>query len=62
VLADANARRIWAAWPRSLPDVDVREDEQMKVVREMASYYASLPFRDEQSDGLRYRYNNHTYS
>jgi regulator of replication initiation timing len=56
-----DAQRIFSTWPKTLYGIDLREGAQLEVVREIASYYDSLPFQEERVDGLRYRYNNDAF-
>jgi hypothetical protein len=55
-------KRIFAEWPRTLPDIDLREPQQVALLEEIAAYYDDLPFRDEAVPGLRYKYDNPAYS
>jgi len=48
--------------PRELPAVDLNEEEQMQLFDVFKEYYKELPFKDEKTDGLRYYFNNPSYS
>jgi predicted O-methyltransferase YrrM len=48
--------------PRELPAVDLNEEEQLQLFEIFKEYYKDLPFKDEQTDGLRYYFNNPNYS
>ena len=48
--------------PRELPAVDLNEEEQLQLFEVFKEYYKDLPFKDEQTDGLRYYFNNPNYS
>jgi predicted O-methyltransferase YrrM len=42
----------------SLPAIDLRENEQMDLLRELSRYYAELPWTEKPHPGLRYFYGN----
>lgn len=48
--------------PPSLPGIDLRAAEQVALVRELAAFYAELPFPREQSASCRYWFENWAYS
>jgi predicted O-methyltransferase YrrM len=45
-----------------LPGIDLNEEEQLTLLGELAKFYPSMPFTDEGSPGLRYRFENPFYS
>lgn len=45
-----------------LPGLDLREREQLELLEELAKFYPSMPFTDCGSPGLRYRFDNPSYS
>jgi hypothetical protein len=54
----ADRDRIFAV-PRDVPGVDLREDDQLQLMETFArDYYTSQPFREAQTDGLTYYFNN----
>lgn len=53
--------RIFPPWPRAIPGIDMREQEQLGLVRELASYYQDMPFHDDPVKGLRYHLHNDSY-
>jgi predicted O-methyltransferase YrrM len=53
---------IWKAPVNSIPGIDLRESEQLKLLESFKSYYAKLPFEAEAKEGLRYQYANSMYS
>ncbi|MFM0351449.1 class I SAM-dependent methyltransferase [Paraburkholderia sp. RL17-347-BIC-D] len=59
---EKDADRIFAPWPRTLPGIDLREDEQLKFLEVVRGFYADLPFKAEKVEGLRYNYGNQAYS
>jgi len=63
-LDDVRAREaeIFAPHPRTLPGIDLNEEGQLALVRELAAFYADLPFPREKSDATRYWYDNWAYS
>jgi hypothetical protein len=46
----------------ALPSVDLNEAGQLAMLEELAPFYPSMPFTDEDSPGLRYRFDNVSYS
>ncbi len=57
-----DAARIFKAWPRDLPGIDIREEAQLRLLKKFSVLYQDLPFGDEPRDGLRYGYKNDAYS
>jgi predicted O-methyltransferase YrrM len=53
---------IFATPPESLPGIDLRAEQQIALVRELAKFYAELPFPREQSSETRYWFENWAYS
>jgi len=48
--------------PRELPGIDLREEEEMRLVEIFArQYYRLQPFRDERTDGLTYFFQNEAF-
>jgi hypothetical protein len=54
--------KIFGIVPRTLPAVDLSEEEQLALLDEFRKYYVDQPFSDEKQTGLRYFFNNPTYS
>ena len=48
--------------PPSLPGIDLRAGEQLALVKELAAFYADMPFPREQSPKTRYWFENWAYS
>ena len=48
--------------PRKLAGIDLREDEQFAILKQLLQFYAELPFPDIQTSEFRYWYLNDTYS
>lgn len=48
--------------PPSLPGIDLRAEEQVALVRELARFYPEMPFPREQSPTSRYWFENWAYS
>lgn len=53
--------RIFAI-PQKLAGIDLNVDEQLSLLAIFADYYKELPFRDEETPGLRYKFLNSMYS
>jgi Methyltransferase domain len=45
-----------------VPGVDLREADQLTLLENLAVFYSSMPFTDAGSPGLRYRFDNPSYS
>jgi predicted O-methyltransferase YrrM len=43
---------------RTLPAIDMREQEQMELLQKLSAYYPELPFAEKKQEGLRYYYGN----
>lgn len=56
-----DAARIFARWPRTLRAIDLREDDQLRLLEEFRESYQDLPFKAKKEDGLRYYYDNPAY-
>ena len=50
----------WA--PAGIPGVDLRDEAQLALLEEFATLYPSIPFGPEPRPGLRYKYQNPSYS
>ena len=48
--------------PPSLPGIELRAEEQIALIRELAKFYPELPFPREQSPDSRYWFENWAYS
>jgi predicted O-methyltransferase YrrM len=48
--------------PATLPGIDLREKEQFSLLRELAAFYAEMPFARTRTAGLRYWFENPSYS
>ena len=45
-----------------IPGVNLHEHEQLGLLEELAGFYSSMPFADTATPGLRYRFDNESYS
>ena len=54
--------RLFGPPPRTLPGIDLREEQQVALLRALHPYYQDLPFPDKKTKGLRYFYENPNYS
>ena len=57
-----DADRIFAPTPRTLPGIELRERAQVDLLRQFLQYYDTIPFDARPLPGLRYHYENDTYS
>lgn len=46
----------------SLPGIDLNEPAQLALLNELSPFYSTLPFTDAGAPGLRYRFENESYS
>src|SRR5262249_404020 len=51
-------QRVFFELPREIPGVDLREREQLQLLRVMQGYYAQQPFAERRSDGMLYCFQN----
>jgi predicted O-methyltransferase YrrM len=58
----AFAAQIFNPDRRTLPGIDLREEEQLRLLEELARYYPEQPFHDDKQPGLRYFFRNDLYS
>lgn len=58
----ARENEIFAPPPASLPGIDLRAEEQIALIRELAAFYGDLPFPRAQSAERRYWFDNWAYS
>jgi len=54
----ADRQRVFGEVPREIPGVDLREQEQLQLLRVMQGYYAQQPFAERRSDGMLYCFQN----
>jgi hypothetical protein len=47
--------------PRSLAGIDLRLNEQIALLRQLAPYFSTIPFPEEATPPYRYRYKNSSY-
>lgn len=53
----AHRSELFGNFPRQLPDIDLRETEQMELLEQFSKLYPSIPFTKEFNPALRYHYN-----
>ncbi|MEA2237648.1 MAG: hypothetical protein QOC81_2372 [Thermoanaerobaculia bacterium] len=53
---------IFATPPEALPGIDLRGEQQVALIRELAAFYPELPFPRQQSPETRYWFENWAYS
>jgi predicted O-methyltransferase YrrM len=53
---------IFGHIPRTIPGIELNEQEQLSLLGEFKTYYDELPFKSYKSDGLRYFFENPSYS
>jgi predicted O-methyltransferase YrrM len=57
-----NEERIFGKLNRTIPGIDLREDEQLSLLTALQPYYDEMPFTDDKADNMRYFFNNPAYS
>ena len=57
-----DAAKLFGVPPRTLPGIDLREDEQLELLASFQRFYDEMPFAPEQRPGLRYGFENDAYS
>ncbi len=58
---EAFADQVFDQDRRTLPAIDLREKEQLELLRTLSSYYPELPFTEKKQEALRYYYANDLY-
>lgn len=58
----ADEARIFGEIPRSLPGMELREEEQLALLREFTAFYRELPFPKQSAPGFRYHFENPAFS
>ena len=53
---------IFGAMPRRIPGVNLREEEQLQLLNALLPFYQEMPFKAEKQEGLRYYFDNPSYS
>ena len=53
---------IFGEVPRTIPAIDLRETQQLELLRQFQPYYAELPFSSGKSESRRYYFENPAYS
>ena len=58
---DQFAAQVFNQDRRTLPAINLRENEQMELLQALSVYYPELPFAETKQEGLRYYYGNDLY-
>jgi hypothetical protein len=53
---------IFGRTPEAIPRIDLAETSQLRLLDEFTTYYAELPFAANKTPGLRYYFENSSYS
>lgn len=53
--------RIFQTSPRDLAPIQLNEEEQLELIKELARYYPDQPFQPTKTEGLRYFFDNVFY-
>jgi hypothetical protein len=54
--------KIFGSVPTIIPGVDMRESEQLSLLKDFAELYKDMPFQAQKQDGLRYHFENPSYA
>jgi hypothetical protein len=54
--------RIFGAVPRSIQGIDLHESEQLNLLTDFTLFYREMPFHPQKIEGLRYHFENPSYS
>jgi hypothetical protein len=54
--------KIFNTIPRIIPGLELHESEQLELLEEFCKYYSTIPFLATKQDGLRYYFENPSYS
>lgn len=54
--------KIFASPPAQLPGIDLNTGEQLSLFDQLKAFYPAVPFKERPVSGMRYHYNNETYS
>jgi predicted O-methyltransferase YrrM len=61
--AQKNENNIWkSVLPKDIVGIDFCETKQLELLTLLSHYYAELPFQEQESNGLRYYFENKFYS
>lgn len=58
----AQENELFAAPPKQIEGIDLKEQEQLELLNELGKLYPSIPFQAEKQNGYRYYYDNWKYS
>ena len=58
----ADKSRIFDRSLRELGGIDLKLDDQLKLLDELAHFYAEQPFKEDPTEGMRYYYSNGYFS
>jgi hypothetical protein len=54
--------RIFRRSQKELPAIDMHEEEQLALLKDLAGYYGQMPFQANKTPGLRYYFENDAYT
>lgn len=57
-----NEAAIFGTTPKAIPGIDLAEESQLQLLDEFKTYYSELPFAAHKAPGLRYAFENNSYS
>lgn len=59
---DRYQARLFDRSARSIPGIENHLEDQLALIQELSEYYDELPFKDDESPGLRYYFRNSYFS
>lgn len=55
------ADKVFNTFPRTLPGIDLNEETQLQLAKQILEFYPEMPFKNTKQDNLRYYFNNGLY-
>ncbi len=55
-------QKIYGSVDKNIPGVDLCESEQLRLLEQFLPYYKEMPFQPQKAEGLRYYFENPSYS
>ncbi len=56
-----NEHKIWKEIPKEIPGINLQEQAQIQLLKQLSAFYKLQPWEDDKQDGLRYYFNNPNY-
>ncbi|MFN2440954.1 MAG: class I SAM-dependent methyltransferase, partial [Chitinophagaceae bacterium] len=56
-----NEHKIWKEIPKEIQGINLQEQAQIKLLKQLSAFYKLQPWKDDKQDSLRYYFNNPNY-